>query len=72
MSEAKQILVERTINMAINELDALIALANDPEAVSFIESEKPSIGIIKRRTDLLIASLLARSEPKFVNHHATA
>lgn len=61
----KQVLVERTINMAINELDALIALANDPEAVAFIESERPSIGLLKTRADLLVSFLMARETPKF-------
>ena len=58
LSPAEQI--ERKIDWVVRELDELCAMANDPETVDLVNSQRVGIGQIISRSQLIGAFLMTR------------
>lgn len=58
--ELAESLVAQKVNSIINSLDDLVIMVRKGEHIELIENEKPSLGLIKTRIDLLLSFLLAQ------------
>lgn len=63
MSE-HQVNVEWSINRTLDNLDELIAFANNSETIAHLRANEKFVGMIKTRTDLLVSFLQAQNQSK--------
>ncbi|MBR0868906.1 hypothetical protein JQ633_00940 [Bradyrhizobium tropiciagri] len=63
MSPAEE--MEAKVDFIVRELDELCAMANNPETVDLVESQKVAFGQIAVRIQLIMGFLLARNPPSF-------
>lgn len=63
--EPAEVQIEYRVDCIVRELDELCALASNPETVDLIEQQRPGIGQILVRSQIIASLLMARSAPKF-------
>lgn len=57
--------IERKVDAMIRELDEFCAMANNPETVDLVESQKVAFGQMALRIQLIMGFLLARKPASF-------
>jgi len=57
--------IEAKVDFLVRELDELCAMANNPETVDLVESQKIAFGQMMVRLQLIMGFLLARKAPSF-------
>lgn len=57
--------MEARVDFLIRELDEFCAMANKPETVELVESQKIAFGQMMVRLQLIMGFLLARNAPSF-------
>jgi len=63
--ETAEFQIERKVDSIVRELDELCAMAVNPETVDLVDGQRPGIGQIISRAQLIGAFLMARNPSKF-------